>query len=128
MTHTDIPYLTTGIRQPVCRAGARTHVDLRVRAEHDQASETPVGGAQQPPPTQLPAAVQVRTGLRRPGCSLLSSRIAPELGKIWKHPGITGIRRTLLRASRYHLYFKVIDEDVVVLAIWSAVRGRGPSI
>ncbi len=53
---------------------------------------------------------------------------APELGKTWKHPTINGIRRTLLRASRYHVYFKVIGEDVVVLDVWGAVRSRGPSI
>ena len=53
---------------------------------------------------------------------------APEIGREWRHPTITGIRRILLRATRYHIYFKVMGEDVVILAVWSAVRGRGPSL
>jgi len=43
---------------------------------------------------------------------------------------IPGVRRILLSQSRYHVYY-VHDEkrgEVLVLAIWSAVRGRGPRV
>lgn len=43
---------------------------------------------------------------------------------------MTDARRMLLVGSRYHVYYIVDDanEEVVVLAIWSAIRGRTPSL
>lgn len=35
-------------------------------------------------------------------------------------------RRVLLRGTRYHVYYKILPAQVVVTAVWSAVRGRGP--
>lgn len=37
-----------------------------------------------------------------------------------------GVRRLLLRRSRHHLYVVEAAEAVYVVAVWSAVRGRGP--
>jgi hypothetical protein len=34
----------------------------------------------------------------------------------------------LLRASRFHVYYVEQRPRVVVLAVWSAVRGRGPNL
>jgi plasmid stabilization system protein ParE len=39
-----------------------------------------------------------------------------------------GVRRLLLRRTRYHLYFVEEVERVLVVAVWSAYRGRGPSL
>jgi hypothetical protein len=42
-----------------------------------------------------------------------------------------GFRRLLLPGSRYHLYFSLPTDDptkVVVMAVWHAVRGRGPRL
>jgi plasmid stabilization system protein ParE len=39
-----------------------------------------------------------------------------------------GVRRMLLRQTRYHLYFVEEVERVLVVAVWSAYRGRGPSL
>jgi len=44
------------------------------------------------------------------------------------HGGVSGVRRVLLRASRFHVYYVEAAEHVEVLAVWSAVRGRGPSL
>ena len=38
-------------------------------------------------------------------------------------------RRVLMPESRYHVYYRVAGPDHVrVVAIWSAVRGRGPTL
>jgi plasmid stabilization system protein ParE len=38
------------------------------------------------------------------------------------------VARILLRSTRYHVYFSVRGQEVFVLAVWSAVRGRGPAL
>lgn len=55
---------------------------------------------------------------------------APEIGRRYRHKGIDGLRRLLLPATRYHIYY-VFDRDaatIVVLSVWSAVRGRSPRL
>lgn len=52
----------------------------------------------------------------------------PDIGPRYPHRGIPGLRRWLLRHTRYHLYY-VYDESeqrVVVLSVWSASRGKPP--
>ncbi len=39
-----------------------------------------------------------------------------------------GVRRLLLRATRYHVYYRVRDETLEVLAVWHATRGTGPGL
>ncbi len=51
---------------------------------------------------------------------------APQLGRPWTSTEVPGLRRVVMRATRYHVYYRQDDDDVVVLAVWSAVRGRGP--
>ena len=52
----------------------------------------------------------------------------PDIGRPYAHPEIPGLRRLLLRRSQYHVYYvhETAEREVVVLAFWSAVRGRGP--
>ena len=38
------------------------------------------------------------------------------------------VRRVLLRATRYHVYYVVHDEAVIVLSVWSALRGTEPDL
>lgn len=38
------------------------------------------------------------------------------------------IRRVLLRRAHYHLYFMTEEQRVVVVAVWSVFRGRGPAL
>lgn len=54
--------------------------------------------------------------------------VAPAIGERHRVQGIPGLRRVLMRQSRYHVYYAFDDEAdlVIVVAIWSAVRGRSP--
>ncbi len=53
---------------------------------------------------------------------------APQAGRRYPHPTVPEIRRILLRSSRYHVYYKTLEEDAIILAVWSAVRGSGPEL
>ena len=53
----------------------------------------------------------------------------PLVGRRRRHRGVPGLRRVLLRSTRYHLYYVPVDEArLFVLAVWSAVRGRAPRL
>lgn len=55
---------------------------------------------------------------------------APDIGHRYRRRGIPGVRRFLLPGTKYHVYY-IHDERadmVIVLAVWSAVRGRGPRL
>lgn len=53
---------------------------------------------------------------------------APEAGRRYPHPTLSDVRRILLRSSRYHVFYRIHQNDAVVLAVWSAVRGVGPKL
>jgi plasmid stabilization system protein ParE len=53
---------------------------------------------------------------------------APHAGRRYDHPSLSGVRRVILRATRYHVYYKARSHDVVVLAVWSALRGTAPKL
>lgn len=53
---------------------------------------------------------------------------SPNLGHRHAHRRIRGVRRLLLRATRYHLYYLFDGGVVTVLAVWSCLRRRGPSL
>lgn len=55
---------------------------------------------------------------------------SPDAGRRYHDPEIPGLRRLLLPGTRYHLYdvHEERAQRVVVLAIWSAVRGGGPGL
>ena len=53
---------------------------------------------------------------------------APQAGRRYPHPAVPEIRRILLRSTRYHVYDKIHEDDVIVLAVWNAVRGSGPGL
>ncbi len=38
------------------------------------------------------------------------------------------LRRLLLRSTRFHVYYALKDDTVRVVAVWSAIRGRGPDL
>jgi plasmid stabilization system protein ParE len=52
----------------------------------------------------------------------------PLAGHRVRHPEVKGLRRILLRATRYHLYYLTDQETTFVLALWSSVRGAGPDL
>jgi plasmid stabilization system protein ParE len=52
----------------------------------------------------------------------------PHIGKRYHPPRIRTLRRYLLRATRYHIYYieSGIDE-LTILTVWGAVRGTTPT-
>jgi plasmid stabilization system protein ParE len=56
-------------------------------------------------------------------------RTAPQLGSFYRVTTGQEHRRLLLPKTRYHVYYRVVISGVVqVVAVWSALRGRGPRI
>ena len=54
---------------------------------------------------------------------------APRIGKPYRrHPSIPGLRRALLRATRYHVYYVPRADAVAVLAVWHSQRGQLPHL
>ena len=53
---------------------------------------------------------------------------APLAGRRYPHPTVSEVRRVLLRSTRYHVYYRLHENDVVILAVWSGVRGSGPDL
>jgi plasmid stabilization system protein ParE len=45
-----------------------------------------------------------------------------------RHEPRAGVRRLLLRRTRYHIYFVEEPHRVLVVAVWGANRGRGPDL
>ncbi len=56
-------------------------------------------------------------------------RAAPQLGSSYEAMPGREHRRVLMPETRHHVYYRVAAPDRVrVVAIWSAVRGRGPRL
>jgi plasmid stabilization system protein ParE len=52
----------------------------------------------------------------------------PRLGRKIRMPGGTRVQRFLMVATRNHVYYRFDGEQVVIVAIWHAVRGTGPDL
>jgi plasmid stabilization system protein ParE len=56
-------------------------------------------------------------------------RETPTLCGVWRTHRGSEVRRIFLPRTRYHVYYRIEPDDaVLVMSIWSAVRGRGPSV
>ena len=53
---------------------------------------------------------------------------APQLGRSYRQSPVRYVRRLLLKATRYHVYYVVLTGEVHVLAVWHAQRGAGPPL
>ncbi len=53
---------------------------------------------------------------------------APGLGRRYAHPVVNSVRRVLMRSTRYHVYYVVHADTVLVLSVWSGHRGTGPEL
>jgi plasmid stabilization system protein ParE len=58
--------------------------------------------------------------------ALLALEDNPALGL--RYEPKPGVRRLLLRRTRYHIYFIEEPHRLLVVAIWGANRGRGPAL
>lgn len=54
----------------------------------------------------------------------------PRLGVACHEPPIPDLRRLLLVRTRFHVFYVVREESetVVIVGLWSAVRGRTPTL
>lgn len=55
-------------------------------------------------------------------------RSMPGAGQPVANPRHPGMRRVLLGRVHYHLYYRVTEDTVEVLALWHTSRGRGPNL
>ncbi len=53
---------------------------------------------------------------------------APQIGRKYHHDSVPGLRRFLLRSTRYHVYYTAGEATIVLLAVWSGLRGTGPDL
>jgi hypothetical protein len=53
---------------------------------------------------------------------------APYVGRHYRETAIPHVRRLLMRATRYHVYYVVSDRAAEVHTVWGAVRGAGPEL
>lgn len=51
---------------------------------------------------------------------------APHIGRLYRLAPIPQVRRLLLKETRYHVYYVIVAEEAIVLALWHAQRGVGP--
>lgn len=55
-------------------------------------------------------------------------RAMPLAGRRYRGGPVRSVRRVLLRTTHYHVYYFVRGTEMVILAVWSAVRGTGPDL
>jgi plasmid stabilization system protein ParE len=57
-------------------------------------------------------------------------RTNPEVGIVYIVQRSGAIRRILLIESEYHLYYRYVPSrsEIQIIAIWGAIRGRGPRL
>ncbi len=56
-------------------------------------------------------------------------RNSPHLGSVYEVVGGREYRRVLMPETRYHVYYRLVGSGRVrIVAVWSAVRGRGPAL
>jgi plasmid stabilization system protein ParE len=52
----------------------------------------------------------------------------PRAGRLVRRAGISGVRYVLLRSTRYHVYYTIDADGILIVSIWSSVRGSGPDL
>ena len=52
----------------------------------------------------------------------------PEMGARARSTRLPDVRRVTLSRIRYHLYYRLVDDAIQVLALWHTSRGRGPEL
>jgi len=53
---------------------------------------------------------------------------APALGRRFEKMSGHDVRRVLMRSTRTHVYYVFDDARVSVVAVWGAIKGRGPDL
>jgi plasmid stabilization system protein ParE len=53
---------------------------------------------------------------------------SPTIGEIVRSTRLSSVRRRLMRRTRYYVYYRMLDDDIEVVAFWHASRGTPPPI
>ena len=53
---------------------------------------------------------------------------APHIGRSYRKSPVAATRRLLLKRTRYHVYYVASLDEVRVLAVFHAQRGKGPPL
>ena len=59
--------------------------------------------------------------------ALATLATAPHIGVVYPRAR-AGTRRFLLTQTRLHIYYAVRGRDLIVLSVWSSLRGAGPRL
>jgi len=59
---------------------------------------------------------------------LAAVALMPNLGSPAASARLAGVRRVLLRRTRYYVFYRVREETLAVLAVWHSSRGTGPRV
>jgi plasmid stabilization system protein ParE len=60
--------------------------------------------------------------------ALATLRTTPIMGAAYEANLGFPVRRMVLRRTAYHVYFGLCGDELVVLSVWGARRGRGPKL
>ena len=60
--------------------------------------------------------------------SLRIVQAAPALGAPARSVRLPGVRRVLMRRTRYYIYYRLAGDRLDVLAVWHTSRGAGPDL
>jgi len=53
----------------------------------------------------------------------------PEVGSMYDAKRFSGpVRRVLMKKTERHVYYGHLGDDLIVLAVWGARRGKGPKL
>jgi plasmid stabilization system protein ParE len=52
----------------------------------------------------------------------------PMIGRRYRRYQDREVRRALMPATRFHAYYVVSKDELVILAVWNASRGYGPPL
>ena len=55
-------------------------------------------------------------------------RDAPHTGVAYPNDALPGVRRFLMRRTRFHVYYVVRDDTLIISALWSGLRDHGPPL
>ena len=55
-------------------------------------------------------------------------RAAPQLGNAYVAMAEREHLRMLMPRTRHHVYYRIVSDEVRVVSVWGATRGRGPRL
>ncbi len=50
------------------------------------------------------------------------------MGTLAINTRLAGVRRVTLSRVRYHVYYRLADDAIQILAVWHTSRGQGPDL